>query len=37
MNFDHFLQLFVVKEKSFFPLFVQSSENIKEASALLLE
>ena len=37
MNFDHFLQLFVVKEKSFFPLFVQSAENIKQASALLLE
>ncbi len=37
MSIDHFLQLFVVKEKSFFPLFVQSAENIKEASALLLE
>ena len=37
MNFDHFLQLFVVKEKSFFPLFVQSAENIKKASELLLE
>ena len=37
MNIDHFLQLFVVKEKSFFPLFVQSAENIKEASALLVE
>ena len=37
MNFDHFLQLFVVKEKSFFPLFVQSAENIKQASELLLE
>lgn len=37
MNLDHFLQLFVVKEKSFFPLFTQSADNIKKASALLLE
>ncbi|MBR3074217.1 MAG: DUF47 family protein [Bacteroidales bacterium] len=37
MNFDHFLQLFVVKEKSFFPLFIQAAENIKKASELLLE
>lgn len=37
MNFDHFLQLFVVKEKSFFPLFVQSAENIQKAAQLLLE
>ena len=37
MNFDHLLQLFVVKEKSFFPLFVQSAENIRTASALLLQ
>lgn len=37
MNFDHFLQLFVVKEKSFFPLFVQSAENISSAAALLLQ
>lgn len=37
MNFDHFLQLFVVKEKSFFPLFVQSAENISEAAKLLLQ
>ena len=37
MNIDHFLQLFVVKEKSFFPLFVHAAENIKEASALLVE
>ena len=36
MNIDHFLQLFVVKEKSFFPLFVQSAENIKKASELLV-
>ena len=37
MNIDHFLQLFVVKEKSFFPLFVQSAQNIKEASELLVQ
>lgn len=37
MNFDHFLQLFVVKEKSFFPLFVQSAENISYAAALLFQ
>ena len=37
MNFDHFLQLFVVKEKSFFPLFVQSAENISSAAALLFQ
>lgn len=37
MNIDHFLQLFVVKEKSFFPLFVQSAENIQKAAELLLE
>ncbi|MBO4476256.1 MAG: DUF47 family protein [Bacteroidales bacterium] len=37
MNIDHFLQLFVVKEKSFFPLFVQTAENIKKASELLIK
>ena len=37
MNFDHLLQLFVVKEKSFFPLFVKSAENISAAAALLLQ
>jgi uncharacterized protein Yka (UPF0111/DUF47 family) len=37
MNLDHFLQLFVVKEKSFFPLFVQLAENTKKASELLVK
>lgn len=37
MNLDHFLQLFVVKEKSFFPLFVQIAENTKKASELLVQ
>ena len=37
MNFDHFLQLFVVKEKSFFPLFAQQAEAIKKASELLIK
>lgn len=37
MNIDHFLQLFVVKEKSFFPLFVEAAENIKKASELLVK
>src|SRR5574344_1857328 len=36
MNFDNFLQLFVVKERRFFPLFIQSAQNIKKASELLL-
>lgn len=37
MKLDNFLQLFVVKEKRFFPLFTQSAENILKASKLLLE
>jgi len=37
MGFDKFLQLFVVKEKKFFPLFIQSAENILKASELLVE
>ena len=37
MNIDKFLQLFVVKEKRFFPLFSASSENILKAANLLLE
>lgn len=37
MKLDKILQLFVVKEKRFFPLFIQSAENILKASELLLE
>lgn len=37
MKIDKFLQLFVVKEKRFFPLFVASAENIKVAAELLHE
>lgn len=36
MKLDRFLQLFVVKEKRFFPLFRQSAENILKAADLLL-
>lgn len=37
MKLDKFLQLFVVKEKRFFPLFIQSAENIVKAATLLIE
>lgn len=37
MKIDSFLQLFVVKEKKFFPLFIQSAENIDSAADLLLQ
>lgn len=37
MKIDKFLQLFVVKEKRFFPLFTQSAENILKAANLLLQ
>ena len=37
MKIDKFLQLFVVKEKRFFPLFTESAENILKAANLLLE
>lgn len=36
MKIDNFLQLFVVKEKRFFPLFIASAENISKAADLLL-
>lgn len=37
MKIDSFLQLFVVKEKRFFPLYIQSAENIVKAAKLLVE
>lgn len=37
MKLDDILQIFVVKEKRFFPLFVQSAENILKASEFLLQ
>lgn len=36
MKLDKILQLFVVKEKKFFPLFIQSAENIEKAAKLLV-
>ena len=35
MKIDKLLQLFVVKEKRFFPLFIQSAENIRKAAEFL--
>lgn len=37
MKIDRFFQLFVVKEKKFYPLYIALSENIKEGAGLLLE
>lgn len=37
MNIDKILQIFVVKEKRFFPLYIQSAENILKAAKLLEE
>lgn len=37
MKIDKLLQLFVVKEKRFFPLFIQSAENILKAADLLVK
>ena len=37
MKIDKILQLFVVKEKRFFPLFIESAENIVKAARLLVE
>jgi len=37
MSLDKILQIFVVKEKRFFPLFIQSAENIVKAASLLVE
>ena len=37
MKLDKILQLFVVKEKRFFPLYIQSAENIVKAASALVE
>ena len=37
MKLDKFLQLFVVKEKTFFPLFIQTTGNIVKAAHLLVD
>ncbi len=37
MKLDNILQVFVVKEKKFFPLFAESARNILKAANLLLE
>lgn len=37
MKLDNILQIFVVKEKKFFPLFIESAENILKATDLLLK
>lgn len=37
MNLDKVLQIFVVKEKRFFPLYIQSAENILKAAGLLVD
>jgi len=37
MKIDDILQIFVVKEKRFFPLYIQSAENIVKAAELLVE
>ena len=37
MKIDNFLQFFVVKEKRFFPLYIQSAENIVKAANLLVD
>ena len=37
MILDKFLQLFVVKEKRFFPLYVQAADNILKASEFLVQ
>lgn len=37
MKLDNILQVFVVKEKKFFPLFSESAKNILKAADLLLE
>lgn len=37
MKIDKFLQLFVVKEKKFYPLFIEQTTNLKRASVMLVK
>ena len=37
MKIDRFLQLFVVKEKKFYPLYIEQAANIEMAAKLLVE
>ena len=37
MKIDRFLQLFVVKEKKFYPLYIEQAVNIEAAAKLLVE
>lgn len=37
MSLDKILQLFVVKEKKFFPLYIKSAENIVKAASVLVD
>ena len=37
MKIDRFLQLFVVKEKKFYPLYIEQAANIEAAAKLLVE
>ena len=37
MKIDRFLQFFVVKEKKFYPLYIEQAANIEAAAKLLVE
>ena len=37
MKIDRFLQLFVVKEKKFYPLYIEQASNIERAASSLVE
>ena len=37
MKIDRFLQLFVVKEKKLYPLYIEQAANIEAAAKLLVE
>ena len=37
MKIDRFLQLFVVKEKKFYPLYIEQAANIEAAAKFLVE